>query len=92
VRDEGRGIPPDKRDLVFKRFQQVDNSDSREKGGTGLGLAIARSIVEQHGGKMWIADDVDVVSIFCFTFPLMDSVLAAVGLAVGSSLVANQLS
>jgi len=92
VRDEGRGIPPDKRDLVFKRFQQVDNSDSREKGGTGLGLAIARSIVEQHGGKMWIADDVEVGSKFCFTIPLMESVLAAVGSPVASSLVVNQLS
>jgi PAS domain S-box-containing protein len=53
VRDEGRGIPADKLEPIFERFQQVDSSDAREKGGTGLGLAICRSIVEQHGGRIW---------------------------------------
>jgi hypothetical protein len=53
VRDQGRGIPPDKLESVFERFQQVDASDSREKGGTGLGLAICRSIVSQHEGRIW---------------------------------------
>jgi PAS domain S-box-containing protein len=70
IHDQGRGIPKDKRDLVFKRFQQVDTSDAREKGGTGLGLAIARSIVEQHDGKIWIAENVEIGSTFCFTIPL----------------------
>ena len=37
VRDEGRGIPPEKLDAIFERFRQVDSSDRREKGGTGLG-------------------------------------------------------
>jgi DNA-binding response OmpR family regulator len=53
VRDEGRGIPEDKLETIFDRFQQVDASDSRQKGGTGLGLAICRTIVEQHGGRIW---------------------------------------
>lgn len=53
VRDQGRGIPPDKLETIFERFQQVDTSDSREKGGTGLGLAICRSIAHQHGGRVW---------------------------------------
>ena len=53
VQDEGRGIPPDKIESVFGRFQQVDASDARQKGGTGLGLAICRGIVEQHGGRIW---------------------------------------
>jgi PAS domain S-box-containing protein len=70
IRDHGRGIPKDKRDLVFKRFQQVDTSDAREKGGSGLGLAIARSIVEQHDGTIWIADTDGVGTTFCFTIPL----------------------
>jgi PAS domain S-box-containing protein len=53
VTDHGRGIPADLLERIFDRFQQVDASDAREKGGTGLGLAIARSIVEQHGGRIW---------------------------------------
>ena len=53
VSDEGRGIPAENLDSIFGRFAQVDASDSREKGGTGLGLAICRSIVEQHGGRIW---------------------------------------
>jgi signal transduction histidine kinase len=53
VDDEGRGIPPDKLESIFRRFEQVDASDARQRGGTGLGLAIARSIVERHGGRLW---------------------------------------
>ena len=53
VIDQGRGIPEDKLEAVFGRFQQVDASDSRQKGGSGLGLAICRTIVAQHGGRIW---------------------------------------
>lgn len=53
VSDEGRGIPVDQLDSIFDRFQQVEPSDSRQKGGTGLGLAICRSIVQQHSGSIW---------------------------------------
>ena len=52
VKDRGRGIPADQLETIFGRFQQVDASDSRQKGGTGLGLAICRSIVQQHGGRI----------------------------------------
>jgi PAS domain S-box-containing protein len=53
VIDQGRGIPADKLEAVFGRFQQVDASDSRQKGGSGLGLAICRTIVLQHAGRIW---------------------------------------
>jgi signal transduction histidine kinase/CheY-like chemotaxis protein len=53
VVDEGRGIPTDKLDTIFDRFQQIEPSDARQKGGTGLGLAICRSIVQQHSGSIW---------------------------------------
>jgi signal transduction histidine kinase len=53
VIDHGRGIPADKLEAIFGRFQQVDASDAREKGGTGLGLAICRTIVLQHSGRIW---------------------------------------
>jgi PAS domain S-box-containing protein len=53
VIDQGRGIPADKLEAIFGRFQQVDASDSRQKGGSGLGLAICRTIVQQHSGRIW---------------------------------------
>jgi len=53
VQDQGRGIPPEKLESVFDRFQQVEVSDARQKGGTGLGLAISRTIVHQHDGTIW---------------------------------------
>ena len=53
VVDEGRGIPAEKLDSIFDRFQQVEPSDARQRGGTGLGLAICRSIVQQHSGSIW---------------------------------------
>ena len=53
VVDQGRGIPPDKLETIFDRFQQVESSDASKKGGTGLGLAICRSIVQQHSGAIW---------------------------------------
>jgi signal transduction histidine kinase len=70
VEDQGRGIPADKLDSIFERFQQVDASDSREKGGTGLGLAICRSIVQQHDGKIWAESMVGKGSTFSFTLPV----------------------
>ena len=53
VSDRGRGIPVDKLDTIFDRFQQVEASDARQKGGSGLGLAICRTIVQQHNGSVW---------------------------------------
>ncbi|RPF21583.1 response regulator [Myceligenerans xiligouense] len=68
VDDEGRGIPPDKLEAVFRRFEQLDTSDSRERGGSGLGLAIARSIVERHGGRAWaVSEGEERGSSFRFT-------------------------
>ncbi len=69
VRDEGQGIPANKLETIFERFQQVDSSDSRKKGGTGLGLTICRKIIEQHGGKIWAESTLGVGSIFSFTLP-----------------------
>ncbi|MBD2743031.1 PAS domain S-box protein [Coleofasciculus sp. FACHB-1120] len=71
VKDQGRGIPAEKLENVFERFQQVDASDSRDKGGTGLGLAICRSIVQQHGGRIWVESTLNEGSTFFFTLPLL---------------------
>ncbi len=71
VKDTGRGIPADKIELIFERFQQVDASDSRQKGGTGLGLAICRSILQHHGGRIWAESNLGEGSTFLFTLPAL---------------------
>lgn len=71
IRDRGRGIPADKLDTIFERFQQVDASDSRNHEGTGLGLAICRSIVQQHGGRIWVESTLGEGSCFYFTLPIL---------------------
>ncbi|OUL36087.1 response regulator [Nostoc sp. 106C] len=71
VKDTGRGIPATKLDSIFERFQQVDSSDSRNHDGTGLGLAICKSIVQQHGGRIWVESTLDTGSSFYFTLPIL---------------------
>ena len=70
VKDQGRGIPADKLEAIFGRFQQVDVSDSRQKGGTGLGLAICQGIVQQHGRHIWAESTLGEGSSFYFTLPI----------------------
>jgi PAS domain S-box-containing protein len=73
VRDQGRGIPLDKLEQIFERFQQIDASDSRSMGGTGLGLAICRSIITQHGGRIWACSTPGEGTTFHFTLPTRPS-------------------
>ena len=71
IQDQGRGIPANKLQTIFERFQQVDVSDSRKKGGTGLGLAICRNIIEQHQGKIWAESILGEGSTFHIILPLL---------------------
>ena len=65
VRDEGPGVLPQERDRVFERFYTGDAA--REPGShTGLGLAIARRLVQQQGGRIWVADRAPGPTL-CFT-------------------------
>jgi signal transduction histidine kinase len=57
VADQGSGIPPAERPLVFERFYRADRGRSSELGGAGLGLAIAQWIVGLHGGEIRIEDN-----------------------------------
>jgi signal transduction histidine kinase len=56
VDDDGPGIPPQQRERVFDRFHRSEQARDRASGGSGLGLGIARSIVELHGGGIWVDD------------------------------------
>lgn len=67
--DRGRGVPAEKRALIFERFQQVESTDRTKTGGAGLGLAICKLIVEEHGGEIGIDERPGGGSIFWFTLP-----------------------
>jgi PAS domain S-box-containing protein len=72
VQDQGIGIPNDKLETIFDRFQQVDASNSRSQGGTGLGLTICRNIVQQHGGQIWVKSKLGEGSQFYVALPLSE--------------------
>jgi PAS domain S-box-containing protein len=76
VADQGRGIPADKLESIFERFQQVDASDARVKGGTGLGLTICKSIVQQHGGRVWAESKLGLGSTFYVELRSITTVVA----------------
>lgn len=67
VEDSGIGIAPDKIELLFHAFEQVDASIFRKHGGTGLGLRIARRLAQLMGGKVGVESQPGVGSCFWFT-------------------------
>jgi signal transduction histidine kinase len=69
VRDDGPGIPPEEAERVFDRFYRLDASRTRASGGTGLGLAIVRSLVEAHGGRVWVESRPTAGSTFVVSLP-----------------------
>jgi signal transduction histidine kinase/CheY-like chemotaxis protein len=70
VRDTGIGIPEEKRDRLFKAFNQADSSTYKMHGGTGLGLVTSRQLAELMGGKLWFESEPNRGSTFFFTLPL----------------------
>lgn len=73
VADTGRGIEPNRLEIVFDRFYQEEGALRRTTGGTGLGLAICRQIVIGWGGKIWAeSSGKDKGSKFHFTVPSID--------------------
>lgn len=70
VEDTGIGIPEDKLSDIFKPFEQVDSSTSRNYGGTGIGLTITKHLIELHGGNIIVESKVGEGSKFIFTLPI----------------------
>jgi PAS domain S-box-containing protein len=73
VQDDGIGIAPGDRAKLFKRFSQLDMSNTRRAGGVGLGLTICKSLVEAHGGQIGVETAPGAGSTFWFTLPLPDA-------------------
>ncbi|HSM56016.1 MAG TPA: GAF domain-containing protein [Candidatus Sulfomarinibacteraceae bacterium] len=69
VSDTGIGIKEENIPIVFEQFRQVDGSLTRKAGGTGLGLSISKSLVELHGGEIWVESEEDQGTTFGFTIP-----------------------
>ena len=70
VRDDGIGIAPEKQQLIFRQFEQADNSDNARKQGTGLGLAISRRIVRMMDSDIKLESEPGKGSSFSFCVKL----------------------
>lgn len=69
VKDTGIGIPVEKLEYIFNRFQQAETQTTRKYGGTGLGLSIAKQLIELQGGNIYVKSTVGIGSEFVFTLP-----------------------
>jgi Na+/proline symporter/signal transduction histidine kinase len=69
VTDNGPGLRPEDRQLIFEKFQQAGEVLTQRPPGTGLGLPICRQIVEHFGGRIWVQSAPDQGSRFAFTLP-----------------------
>lgn len=70
VTDRGSGIPAEKLDQLFQKFQQIDGADTRRFRGTGLGLAITKALVEMQGGEVGVRSELGKGSVFSITVPV----------------------
>ncbi len=70
VADEGVGIAPEEQAKVFQRFYRVDSGLRRTTQGTGLGLFLCKSIVEAHGGRIWLRSEAGKGTTVFFALPL----------------------
>ncbi|MBI2457966.1 MAG: hypothetical protein HYV46_17725, partial [candidate division NC10 bacterium] len=73
VADTGQGIPPEELGAIFEKFHQVRRDGQGKAQGTGLGLPIAKSLIELHGGQIWVDSQVGRGSRFVFTLPADDA-------------------
>ena len=69
VKDTGIGILPENKNIIFERFRQGSESNSRSYEGVGLGLSISKAYVEMLGGRIWVESEIKKGSTFYFTIP-----------------------
>ena len=69
VKDTGIGIKEEKKKIIFERFRQSEESNTRDYGGTGLGLSISKGLVHLLGGSIGVSSIVGSGSNFYFTIP-----------------------
>lgn len=70
VTDTGLGIPARDLPKLFDRFYQVESHLTRKHGGMGLGLSVAKSMIELHGGRIWVESEEGKGSTFSFLLPI----------------------
>jgi signal transduction histidine kinase len=68
VKDNGIGIDPKYHRKIFEKFERLKEIEDEE--GTGLGLAIVNTIVNNHGGEVWVESEPEKGSTFYFTIPV----------------------
>ena len=66
IRDNGQGVDPKSRDRIFYIFKRIHND---KYPGAGVGLAIAQTVIERHGGRIWVESEVGHGATFFFTLP-----------------------
>ncbi len=69
VTDEGSGVPTDSQESIFNMFFRGENA-VKSSSGSGLGLAVCKSVIDAHGGRIWVESEAGEGSIFKFTIPL----------------------
>ncbi len=70
VSDTGLGISPEDQQKLFTKFFRADDPRVRDVPGTGLGLSITKSLVEMHGGEIWVQSELGKGTTFAFTLPI----------------------
>ncbi|MBU2456202.1 MAG: sensor histidine kinase, partial [Proteobacteria bacterium] len=76
VRDNGIGISPENKEIIFEEFRQIKDSSRGRPLGTGVGLTITRHILEAHKGDIWVESELEKGATFIFTLPPAPSVEA----------------
>ncbi|MDD1620504.1 MAG: PAS domain S-box protein, partial [Methylococcaceae bacterium] len=71
IEDNGPGVPPPLREVIFEPFRQGEGGSHRIFGGTGLGLSIVHEFVKLHGGRVWVDEAADGGALFTIELPLL---------------------
>jgi signal transduction histidine kinase/DNA-binding response OmpR family regulator len=85
VIDTGVGISEEDQAMLFTRFFRAEDTDIRQQPGTGLGLNITKSLVEMHGGEIWVESEPGKGTQISFTLPLPAGLVEKMPIAVGES-------